>query len=336
MSIKINNLLTRWPWKLVKSSRVPFTFLFVLTISLRVLSADLVEKTVAIVNNEPILLSDLKQLTDRLAKSTMIDDLLLMDSSQGELKKDPKAQLQFLINERLLDSEVKRSNLTVTMDRVDQEIREIAKRNGISKDELLRTIQAQGISVSDYQTFMKQRIERQSVVEQEITSKIRLSDEDILAFYNNESGKRVSSVNEYTLAHIFFNLERGGAKEAFSRAEKVLAKIKEGQSFDSLLPKNTEEQSPTANGLLGTFKSGEFSPEMERAVRDLNIGHVSEIVKSRNGYHILKLISKKLVADPEFEKAKDRYRGLLFERVFKRQFRAWLDMKREEASIKLN
>ena len=41
-------------------------------------------------------------------------------------------------------------------------------------------------------------------------------------------------------------------------------------------------------------------------------------------------------AASDFEKAKEKYRGILFEKVFKRQFKAWLDLKREESTIKLN
>lgn len=336
MSLKIKNLLIPCQLKLVKNKTL-FVFLSLLLMSLYSFGANvLIEKTVATVNNEPILQSDLNQLDQRLAKASMIDDLLLLDQTTDTLKKNKAAQLQFLINEKILDSEVKRHNLTVTTDRVDQEVRDIAKRNNMSKEDLYKNIQMQGISIPDYQAFMKMRIERQSVVEQEVTSKIRLSEDDILAFYANESGKKNIKIVEYTLSHIFFSPQKGSASEALERAKKVLEQIKRGSSFDSLLSKNTEEPNSSANGFLGTFKSGEFSPEMERAVRDLNEGETSDIVRSRSGYHIIKVTNKKLVVDPEFEKTKEKYRGILFEKVFKRQFKAWLDLKREESTIKIN
>ncbi len=335
MFLKTNNLSIKWWLKLAKSNlAVSLIILFIFPLGLS--AVELIEKTLAIVNNEPILLSDLHQLVQRLSKSGMVDDLLLFDASTESIKKDKAAQLQFLINEKIIDSEVKRHNLAVTMDRVDIEIREIAKRNNMSKEELIKTIQSQGINIADYQAFMKQRIERQSVVEQEVTSKIRLSDEDVLAFYTSDSKKTVNKINEYTLSHIFFSPEKGGPQQALARAQEILSEIRAGKSFDSLLLKITEESNPSANGFLGTFKSGEFSPDMEKAVRDLNIGEISDIVRSRTGFHIIKLTGKKLIADPEFEKNKDKFRGLLFEKVFKRQFKAWIDMKREDATIKIN
>ncbi len=337
MYLKIKNLSIRCLWKLIRNNYFSLLFLTIISsLNFQSHAAVLVEKTVAIVNNEPVLQSDLNQLEERLRKASMIDDLLLFDQTLDGLKKNREAQLQFLINEKILDSEVKRQNMTITMDRVDQEIRDIAKRNSMSKEELFKNIQMQGISIPDYQSFMKQRIERQSIVEQEVTSKIRLSDDDILAFYANESGKKISKTVEYTLAHIYFSPQKGGPTEALERAKKVLEQIKNGIPFNTLLNKATEEPNTAPNGLLGTFKSGEFSSDMEKAVRDLNVGDTSEVVRSRTGYHILKVMNKKLVTDPEFERTKDRYRGLLFEKVFKRQFKAWLDLKREDSNIKIN
>lgn len=332
MSLKIRKLSTSLAWTPAKINSATLTFIFLLGCSC--LSADLIEKTVAIVNGEPILLSELKSLEGRLSRSGMVDDLLLFDSTLDSLKKNPSKQLQFLINEKILDSEVKRHNLTVTMERVDQEIRDIARRNNLTKEALLGTIRSQGISVAEYQDFMKQRIERQSVVEQEITSKIKLSDEDILAFYTNEAGKAASRVQEYTIYHIFLSPEKGGAIGALTRAERVMDRLKTGESFEKVMGQASDDLN--SGGLLGTFRSGEFSSEFEKAVQNLNVGDFSPVVKSRTGYHILKLSSKKIIADPEFEKNKERYRSILFEKVFKRQFSSWLEMKKDEASIKLN
>lgn len=298
--------------------------------------AEVVERIVAIVNNEIILESDFKDLQHKLKTPALIDESLLNGKSLEDLKKDRQVQLDYLINEKLMTSEVKRLNQSVTMERVDQEIREMAKKNNVSVDEIMAAFKAQGISTSEYQSFLKDKIEKQALVESEIISKLRISDDDALAEYLKKNPENKTTVNEFSVAHIFFNPKKGGAEAALGRAQKVLEKLRAGENFETLAEQNSEDPNFTSGGLLGTFKSGEFLPEIEDSIQNLNPGQTTGIVKSRMGYHIVKLLGKKLTTDPRFEKEKEKIKAALFEQNFKRQLKNWLASKREEAFIRIN
>lgn len=298
--------------------------------------AEVVDKVMAVVNTEIVLQSDLKDFERRLSKNSMIDDLLLFGQKQDSLKNNRKAQMDYLINERILDSEIKRLNLTVTVERVEQEIRAIAQRNGVSRNDMVNAIKAQGMSISDYQSFIKTRIERQSLIESEISSKIRVSDEDVMAQYMRNNPTSNTGIYEYTLAQILFNPRKGGADAARERAEKVSAKLKSGESFDTLAEQNSEDPNFSSGGLLGTFKAGEFSKEMEAAVQGLDVGSTTGVVQSKVGFHILKLLNKKIITDPRFEKEKEKIKAELFEKSFQKHFKNWLELKREESFVRIN
>lgn len=318
----------------LKKLNLVFFILFILVSGF--VNAELIEKTLAIVNNEVILLSDLKSLTNKLDKGNLVDDLLFFENSPESLKKDPKLQLNYLINEKILDSEIKRQNLSVTMEKVDQEIREIGKKNKLSKEDLLTAVKQQGIEPSEYQNFIKTRIEHQSLVEQEITSKIRISDEDVLAFYLSESNSGgYKQVYEFGISHIFFSPRTASPEKAFERATSALEQLKKGEKFETLLTKYSDDKG-SSDGFLGSFKTGEFSKEFEQAVKDIQVGDHTTIVKSKTGYHILKLNSKKIIADPKFEKTKESLKAQLFDKIFKRQFKNWLEVKKEESFIRIN
>jgi peptidyl-prolyl cis-trans isomerase SurA len=312
-----------------------FIFLILLILVSGFANAELVEKTLAIVNSEVILLSDLRSLTNKLDKGNLVDDLLFFENSPEALKKDTKLQLNYLVNEKILDSEIKRQNLSVTMEKVDQEIREIGKKNKLTKEDLLAAVKQQGIEPSEYQNFIKTRIEHQALVEQEITSKIRISDEDVLAFYLSETGGGYKQVYDFGISHIFFSPKTDGAEKALQRATKVVDLLKKGEKFDSLVSKHSDDTG-SADGFLGTFKTGEFTKEFEQAVRDIQVGDFTGVVKSKTGFHILKLNTKKIVADPKFEKTKEALKAQLFDKIFKRQFRNWLEVKKEESFIRIN
>lgn len=298
--------------------------------------AETVDKIVAVVNNEIVLQSDYNAFSKKIDKGEMVDDLLLFGDKPESLKNSQPKKLNYLINEKILDSEIKRLSLTVTIERVEQEIRDIAKRNGVTRNELISAIKAQGMNVSDYQDFIRTRIERQSLIEQEISSKIRVSDEDIVAEYMRSNPNSAKGAFEYTLAHIVFNPKKGGPVAAKERADKVLKRIRAGESFETLAEQNSEDPNFSSDGLLGTFKTGEFNPQMEQSVQNLDPGEVSQVAQTKSGFHIIKVLSKKVGMDANFDKYKERIRSALFENAFQKHFKNWLETKKEDSFLRIN
>ncbi|WP_413292102.1 peptidylprolyl isomerase [Bdellovibrio sp. HCB185ZH] len=298
--------------------------------------AEIVEKTLAVVNNEIILESDLKELQSRIAKPGMVDDALMDGKSADTLKKDRKAQMDYLINEKILSSEIKRLNLSVTNDRVEQEFKDMAKRNNVGEAELISILKGQGINIAEYKIFLKEKIEKQNLMDTEIISKLRISDEDALNEYLKSNPNNKPAIDEFSVSHIFFSPKKGGPEAAYKRAETALSKLRSGENFETLAQQFSEDPNFSAGGALGTFKSGEFIPEIEEAISTLKVGETTGIVKSRLGYHIVKLTTKKLTPDPKFEKQKDRIKAQLLEASFKRQLRLWLQNKRDDSFIRIN
>ncbi|WP_413583043.1 peptidylprolyl isomerase [Bdellovibrio sp. HCB288] len=311
------------------------SLLFSLLVAVPV-KAEVVEKTLAVVNNEIILESDLKELQSRISKPGMVDDALLDGKSVEELKKDRKAQMDYLINEKIIFSEIKRLNLSVTNARVEQDFKEMAKRNNVSEAELGSILKGQGVDVNEYKVFLKDKIEKSNLMDTEIISKLRISDEDALNEYLKSNPKNKPSIDEFSVSHIFFNPKKGGAEAAFKRAENVLSKLRSGENFETLAQQFSEDPNFSSGGALGTFKSGEFMPEVEEAIAGLTVGETTGVIKSRMGYHIAKLTGRKLTSDPNFEKQKDRIKAQLMETSFKRQLRLWLQNKRDDAFIRIN
>lgn len=298
--------------------------------------AEVVEKTVAIVNSELVLKSDFKALEEKLGKPGLVDDSLLFEKPVSSLKNDHKAQLDYLINESLIRSEIKRLNLSITSDRVDAEIKDMAKRNNVSDSELLNIIQNQGVSIEDYKGFLKQSIEKRSLMDAEIISKLRISDEDALNEYLKTNPSNRPSIDEFSVSHIFFSPKKGGTEASLKRAETVLGKLRSGENFETLAQQFSEDPNFSSGGSLGTFKSGEFLPEIEESISGLKVGETTPIVKSRMGFHIVKLTGKKLTTDPKFEKNKEIIKAKLLEASFKRQLKNWLQSKRDESFIRIN
>lgn len=299
-------------------------------------SAEVVERVIAVVNSEPILESDLTALKSRARTTEFLYPFLLPAEPALITRGDRKALLDYLVGEKILQNEIKRLNLEVTSEKVEAEVKGIAKRNNVSVDELYTQVRREGLSKSEYQQTMKDGMERQSLLEQEIVSKIRVSDDDALAEYMAGNREAKMSVNEFTVSHIFFDPKKGGGEAAYERAESTLRRLRSGESFEALAGQFSEDPNFSSGGTLGTFKSGEFLPEIENSIASLSAGQTTGIIRSRLGLHLVKLNSKKMSQDPRFEKEKDRIKARLLEKLVQRQFRIWLQTKKDDSYVRIN
>lgn len=305
-------------------------------LSSSIASAKVVERVVTVVNDRVILLSDLNNFRKKLTGDGLVDDSLLQMTDRAKLSKDSQALNNHLVDEALIDSEVKKRNLDITFERVEQEIRNILREKNITRNQLKEILAAKGTSMSEYQAFIKTSIERRSLVEREVSSRIKISDDDIAAYHLSTKGPRANQAYEYQLSHILFLPSNGGESAARGRAEKVGKKIAEGQAFDTLAEQNSEDPNFSQGGLLGTFRSGEMLKEIEDGVRNLKVGETSAPIKTRMGVHIIKVLKKTVTSDPELDEKRDQIRSLLFAEAFKRQFRSWLNQLRDAAFVRVN
>lgn len=309
-----------------------------LTLSLLVsvsVSAEVVDRIVAIVNDEPILSSEIKNLQQNLSKPGFVDENLLQGQQPQSLKSD-QAALDYLILEKVVLSEIKKSGLTVTDDRAEQEYKSMAKRAGLSEAELGSALQAQGVNVKEYKVFLKKKTEKQSLLDNEIISKLRVSDEEALSQYEKLNPGKKISISEYTLSHIFFNPRKDTIEGALERARSVREKLLSGGNFETLAKQNSEDPNFAEGGLLGTFKSGDFLPEIEEAIKDLKEGQMTGVVRSKLGFHVVKVNRIQKVPDPKFNRERDRIKESLMAQAFSRQLSSWLKIKKDDAFVHIN
>lgn len=300
-------------------------------------SKELLERIIAVVNGEMISYLEFEEYRKKLKNRGLVDESLLQFVNRAELIEKDQALTDHLIDIKLIDAEVRKQNLQVTIERVEAEIRSITDRNSISREQLKSALADQGVRFSDYQNFLKSSLERQSLIEKEITSKIKVSDDDVSAYFFNTKGKEKNQIFEFELAHVLFVPHLGGVESALKRAEDALRRLKSNAlSFEKLASQFSEDPNFNQDGYLGAFRSGEMMKEFEEGIRNTRVGEHSEIVKSRVGFHIIKVLKRTLIDDPALEPEKAKIRSQLMAESFERQFKLWLNRKREEAFIRIN
>ncbi|MBC7752782.1 MAG: peptidylprolyl isomerase [Moraxellaceae bacterium] len=297
---------------------------------------ELVNRIIAIVNSEPILQSELNNFPRRLKQEGAIDDSLVLDEAPlSVLKADSQKQLDYLIREKMIQSEVKKLNLSVSDERVNSEMTTLATRNRMNKTQLNEFIKKQGYSTNEYRENLKNRLERQAFYEAEVISKLRITDEDAYNEFRQKNPSYVPSLNEYTLAQILVPSKKIGEAAAMEKAIAMKKRMSGQESFESVANAYNEGSGAAKDGVLGTFKAGEFNREIEAEIARLSEGEVSNPIQTKQGVHIVKVLNKKNSQDPQFLKIKDQIKSFLVEKNFKRQLKNWFESKKQDSYIKI-
>jgi peptidyl-prolyl cis-trans isomerase SurA len=280
-------------------------------------------------------LSDANEFRDLLRKKGLVDETLLKISDRDKILKDQEQLVRHLILERVLDSEVKRQELEVTIEKVEREIRSIARSNGLSRSQLKETLSAQGVDFADYQDFVKKSLERKALIEKEITSRIRISEEDVAAYYLNKYGQNDSQVFELSLAQI---VVPKGKDEATARKkiEDLRQRLLTGADFEDMANRFSEDPNFSQGGALGTFKENELNREYQKIVKDLSPGQISNVIVSGSSFVILKLKKRSLTANPAIQARQKEIENVLLSQEFDRKLRSWLNQRLEASFVRLN
>ena len=299
--------------------------------------AEIVDRIVAVVNDDAITQSDVRHFKKQLKTHGLLDEGLLSMYDVKKLQSSNKTIINFLIDQDLIDDEVKAQGIVTPIEQVESEISNIAQGRGISLDDLRSALKNQGVTYAQYQDFIRTSMERQSLLQKEVSSKIKISDDQINAFYASQKHVKNPLVFEYALSHIFFADSNGGPNAAKERADEVKRKLDEGIPFDTLVSQYSEDKEYSKDGgNFGTFRLSDLNPQLRKVLEHLSAGDVSPVVEMPDGYHIFKVVKKVLVPSPDLEAKRDAIRRYLTSIEFKRQYHAWLAKKRAESFIHIH
>lgn len=115
--------------------------------------------------------------------------------------------------------------------------------------------------------------------------------------YFEKHKDRVTPSYRFKASHVLVGSEE--------EAKEVREKIRNGLDFAEAAKQYSSCPSSARGGDLGSFESGRMVPEFEAACLAMNVGEISEPVKTQFGYHLIHLAEKEKVSDADFDQAKE-------------------------------
>lgn len=315
-----------------------FFLLTAILLCLQTASAELVDRVVAVVNDEIITLSELDEEAEGIFQK--IAASVPSEQVPNELAMARAQILDTLIDKRLIAQKAKEKNIEVSDAEVDKALQDVLQRTGMSMDDLKAKLIESGISMGVYRTTLQSQLLQNKLVGSEVHSKIIITDEMILDYYDVNYTSRVDE-GAYYLLQIGLNLpsegdEQSSREETRNRAERVHTLALSGQNFRELAKKFSDLPSSIDGGDIGTFVPDDMAEYMKSAVVNLKPDEISRIVETPDGYQFFKLLSVgdgEIVMKAPYESVKDEIKTLLFDQEMKKAYREWVINLKQDAYI---
>lgn len=309
----------------------------ILTIGLLAINGVLLDGVVATVDNEPILMSDLREeiapfLADLQSQGASAQQI------QQEMEKALQKALDRYIERLLLYRKAVNEGLQVDEKEIDERVNKIKKRYG-SPEEFNRLLAESGEMISEFRERIKQQLIALSYAlkkRKEFEKEITISEPDIAKYYN-EHIEEFQNPQRTKVRRIFLS----APKEAEERAKvkerilEIFDRLKQGADFGSIA--ENESQGPEADkaGLIGWVSKGDLVPELEQVIEKISVGEISEPIETEWGFHILKVEERQGNDKLSYEQARIFIEPKLKEQYINERYQKWLNEIKKGANIRI-
>ena len=300
-------------------------------------SAVVVDRIVAVVNDEIITLYDLnKELKpyEQNIKALGYD----AEKTRETLFKLRGDLLNKLIDRKLTDQQIKKNNIRVSNNEIDKAMERIKESRSFTDEDLRAGLSKQGLTMEEYRETLKQQLLRTKLVNREVKSKIVVTNEEIDEYYNAHREKYAGNTKYHiwNIAARFSQFADDTEKQmAYQKMENILAQLERGRSFKSIVSENQNTPGTPQGADLGLYQLDELSADLQSVVRSMSAGEYSTILSFAGGYQII-FVEEVLATDPKaIAEVKNEIQDILYNERINNRYNSWLTELRERSHIKI-
>jgi len=325
--------------------------LFLVAVALR--ADNIVDEIIARVDDTIITRSDLEK-----AKQQNQEELKQRYPSDWQTRwtKLQNDVLRDLIDQQLLLERGKELGITGETD-VVKRLNQLRQQMGLASiDDLEKEAQKQGVSWEDFKEQIRVGAVTQQVVGQEVGSKLgsQITKEDIQQWYDQHQ-KELEGQEEVSLSEIMVSTQPKPENESKdkdkaaqdkplpedpavvaaseAKAKALLEQVRKGAKFEDVAKKGSDGPTAAQGGQLGSFKRGELAKDLEDKTFSLKPGETTDVIRTRQGFIILRVNGHRPAGVPPVKDISDRIRDAIYSERLEPAARTYLTKLREQAYI---
>jgi parvulin-like peptidyl-prolyl isomerase len=304
--------------------------------------AEILEQVLVKVNGEIITKTEFE--SRQVAELRNRPELAKVSPSSPELQKAVAELTPDLIlaavDEMLLVQRGRESGFALGDAQFSQILENIKTSNNLQDEaKFQEALKQEGLTMADLRRNLERNMLVQQVQRAEILDKISISDEEARAFYDAHR-EEFTSAAEVTLREILLEVkstDRGvnvaEDDAVHEQAQQIRKRLLGGEPFPRLAGEYSAAASKANGGLIGPIKTDELATALRDLLAKMQVGDVTEPIRTQRGYQILKLESRNEAKLRSFEEARGDIGNRIGEQKLRGEREKYLDRLRAQATI---
>jgi len=311
---------------------VAATLLF---IAAPVARAEIVDRIVAVVNDDVITQYELESTVEGILKR--FDRNIRPEDRDRIAAEAKKAIIGKMIDELLLKQEARRLGIAVREEEVANAIQETLKRRNASMDDLQQALAREGSSYERYRDSIRADLIKTRIMQREIRQRVSVTNEEIGAYYQEHRDEYEGKLR-VRLQMISVPVPADGEPrvkaEQRAKAEAILKRIRAGEPFEALAHE-TRQGPAQAGGDIGYVEKGTMHPSIDEVAFRIKPGEVSDIIETPQGFAIIRAFDRRGGGSLSVKATREDVEDRLFRMKMDKKFEEWLADRRQQAHIEI-
>jgi peptidyl-prolyl cis-trans isomerase SurA len=332
----------------MKLGKIIFLIIFSVMLLCVPVSAAVVDKIIAVVNDDVVTLGEFNKAFDPVLKSIEAN---YKGPDKGALINQYKeALLKRLVDNLLVEQEAKKlgKNIAIKDEEVMEVIRDMIAKKNSNMEAFKNNLAREGTSLETVKKEIRVQLLRMKLLRWEIKSKVMVSDEEIGAYYDKNrqdyEGKEAVRLRLIFLAlpaktdsKIKANIKADMKAKAKIKAdaEQLRRRALAGEQFEMLAAKHSQGPGAAQGGDIGFVEKGTIIAAVDTVAFKLPLGQVSEVIESELGFHIIKAVDKKGAGLKPIAVVREEIKAKIEDEKLEKKYEEWITSIRAKSFIEI-
>ena len=297
----------------------------------------MVDGIAAVVNSNVITYGQVRELL--MFRQRSLNEVYQGEELKAKMKESQDAALKDLVDRQIIIDEFKTQGFQIPDYVIEDRIQTIIREEfGGDRTAFVRTLKAQGFSMSRFREIEREKIIVQAMRQRAVRSDFVISPDKIEGYYRKNIAQ-YSTPEEIRLSMIVLRVEEDGSNDPAATkramAEEIRGKVADGADFAGMAQMYSEDSTAEVGGDWGWIDRKTLNAELNSVAFGLAPGQLSRVVQLGDSFYIMRVEARKAAVTKPLAELRDEISKKLFEEERIRLQEQWLETLRKKAYVKI-